>query len=89
MPNIRKLIRRAIFVPAGIGLIAATAASAQAKDKGEGANVPAQKYVVTKGKDGTVKYCTTLPPITGSIIAQKICKTEQGWKEDGVTLNVG
>lgn len=89
MPDIRKLVRHAIFVPAGIGLIAATAASAQAKDNHRDTSGPTQKYVVMKEKDGTVKYCTTLPPITGSRIAQKICKTEQGWKEEGVTLNVG
>ncbi|MGN6269856.1 MAG: hypothetical protein ACTHM0_08190 [Sphingomonas sp.] len=86
MPDIRKLVRRAIFVSAGIGLIGAAAVSAQAKDNGDAGM---QKYEVVKGKDGTVKYCTKLPPVTGSRISQEICKTQDQWKALGVTLNVG
>lgn len=67
-----------MFKPALIALGAlmlATPALAQAE--GEGKPAPAET------KDAKAKlYCVKQPPITGSIMPQKICKTRDKWLEE-------
>ena len=75
------------MVSASAGLIATAAASAQAKDGRSDATAD-QTYKVVKSKDGTVKYCTFVPPVTGSRLGQTVCKTQDQWKAAGVTLNI-
>ncbi|MGN6279272.1 MAG: hypothetical protein ACTHM8_11190 [Sphingomonas sp.] len=87
MSYFRKLARRAVLASATLGLIATAAASAQAKDGRRDAPAD-QKYEVVKSKDGTVKYCTYMPPVTGTRLGQTICKTQDQWKASGVVLNV-
>jgi len=83
---IHKLAYRAALFSAGAGLIVTAAVSAQAKDGRR--DVPTQNYQVKKAKDGTVKYCVTVPPTTGTWLPHKVCKTQQQWKDLGVTLNL-
>jgi hypothetical protein len=41
-----------------------------------------------KSPDGTIKYCTRLPAVTGSRMRPMVCKTVKQWKEVGVDLNI-
>jgi len=83
---INALVRRGLAVSMGMGLVVATGAAAQAKDRGT--NSDQQQYQVKKSPDGTVKYCTQLPAVTGSRIQPVICKTAKQWKQAGVDLNI-
>jgi hypothetical protein len=56
------------------------AASAQSADQ--------QHLKVRQDRNGRVTYCATLPPVTGSIMQQQVCKTAKQWRADGVEIGV-
>ena len=84
---VKNLARVALATSLGMGLMAAAGSAAWAT---EGAKKPAdqQKFEVKKSSDGTVKYCTKMPKVTGSRLQLVVCKTAEQWKEYGVEINV-
>jgi hypothetical protein len=84
---VKNLARVALTASVGAGLMAATGSAAWAT---EGAKAPAdqQQYTVKTSSDGTVKYCTKMPAVTGSRLQPEVCKTAKDWKKHGVQINV-
>jgi hypothetical protein len=83
---INALVRRGLAVSMGMGLLVAAGSAAQARDSGTDSGQ--QQYRMRKSPDGTIKYCTRLPAVTGSRMRPMVCKTVKQWKEVGVDLNI-
>ncbi|HEU4961896.1 MAG TPA: hypothetical protein VFT56_16025 [Sphingomonas sp.] len=84
---VKNLARVALAASIGAGLMAATGSAAWATE-GTKASSDQQQYKVQKSSDGTVKYCTKLPEVTGSRLRPEVCKTAKQWKQYGVEINV-
>lgn len=89
--TITSFIARSTIAVAGSALLVAAAvapAMAATHPVAQNAGDGHQDYRLVKGKDGKDRYCTTMPPVTGSFIPQTICKTAKEWAGLGVQLNV-
>lgn len=85
----RNFARFVLATSMTVGLLGAAGTAAQAAQHGHHDSADTQKYEVKKQPDGTFKYCTQMPEVTGSRIRPVVCKTQQEWKEVGVELNIG
>jgi hypothetical protein len=87
MLDIRIIVRRAVALSLGAGLIAATGSAAYAKDGNGDPKASTQQFEVKKTDDGKTKYCVEMRAVTGTRIHRKVCKTAKEWKDQGVTIN--
>ena len=83
----KNLARYALALSMGAGLMTTASSAAWATEGRKTASDQQQEYHVRKSEDGTVKYCTKLPAVTGSRLQTVVCKTAKEWKDLGVVFD--
>lgn len=87
--TITSFFARSAVVAAGSTLMLSAVAPAVAATRHNTTDANQQQYRVVKSRNGTVRYCTQLPAVTGSIMRPTVCKTAEEWAQEGVKLNLG
>ena len=88
MFDVNLLARRAFALSISAGMIAAAGSAAYAADKNHSdPSASQQRFEIRKTKSGETEYCAKLPPIIGTRLSRKVCKTADEWEKAGVHIN--